>query len=74
MGCIEFYLLGYFVAFVLLYVENKTLKRVKIKFSEALVACLFSWLIILLYIILLIIDFLPLISGIIDDKTKWFRE
>lgn len=74
MEYIGFYVLGYFVAFVLLYIENKTLKCGKTKFSEALVVCLFSWLTVLLYVVAFAIEFLPNIPNMIDDKTKWFRE
>lgn len=73
MGYIGFYVLGYFVAFVLLYIKNKTLNGGKTKFSEALVVCVFSWLTVLLFVVAFAIKFLPNIANIIDDKTKWFR-
>lgn len=73
MSYVAFYVLGYFVVFVLLYIENK-FRDAKTKFSEALVVCLFSWLTVLLYVVAFAIEFLPNIANIIDDKTKWFRE
>lgn len=74
MEYVGFYVLGYFVACVLLYIENKTRNIQPTKFSKALVVCLFSWLIVLIHIGFYVLELLPNISKIIDDNTKWFRE